>query len=158
MRKTKIIISIICVLVSLVVNAQTKPTIRNKREAEARMTEAKALMKDYRFEEAIEAFEEYIESGFATDSLAAACRRMIATAEMGGEMLERVEEVTILDSAKVTKSEILKVMRIAKDQGSIEMKGDEVAYTTGRGDKSIYAEKGDLWRSYSGMCGQIVGL
>lgn len=150
MRKTKIIISIICVLVSLAVNAQTKPTIRNKREAEARMTEAKALMKDYRFEEAIEAFEEYIESGFATDSLAAACRRMIATAEMGDEMLERVEEVTILDSAKVTKSEMLKVIRIAKDQGSIEMKGNEVAYTTGRGDKSIYSEKGDLWRSYSG--------
>lgn len=150
MRKAKIVILIICVLMSLTVSGQTNSVIRNKRDAEAKMVEAKTLLKDYRFEEAIDAFELYIESGFATDSLAATCRSMIAVAEMGDEMLERIEEVTILDSAKVTRADMLKVMRIAKDQGSLQMSGENVVYTTGRGDKSICAEKGDLWRAYSG--------
>lgn len=151
MRTVKSIIIIMCVLMSLTVNGQTNSVIRNKREAEAKIVEAKTLLKDYRFEEAIEAFEDYIESGFAIDSLAATCRRMIAVAETGDEMLERIEEVTILDSAKVVKADMLKVMRIAKDQGSIQMDGENVVYTTGRGDKSIYSEQGDLWKSFSGV-------
>ncbi|MBQ8721620.1 MAG: PD40 domain-containing protein [Paludibacteraceae bacterium] len=105
----------------------------------------------YRFDEAALAFSTYIESlGEGQDSLLNIYQPKFLKANLGASMIDRVEDIAIIDSVKVHKQHFLSAYRLPRDLGKLdlyyEMYGipteqPQGAYYTGRGDKMLFANK-----------------
>jgi hypothetical protein len=104
----------------------------------------------YRFEDAAEAYSAYIASlDVEQDSLINIYKQKIAKTDLGINMLDRVEDVAIIDSVKVYKKEFLSVYKLPRDLGKLDFYGEvndvwidlpQMAYYTGRDDKMLFAE------------------
>ena len=76
-------------------------------------------------------------------------KQKIAKTDLGINMLDRVEDVAIIDSVKVYKKEFLSVYKLPRDLGKLDFYGEvndvwidlpQMAYYTGRDDKMLFAE------------------
>ena len=116
----------------------------------------------YRFDEAAVAYSTYLESlGLDQDSLVNVYQSKVLKSNLGASMLERVEDIAVIDSVKMHKQQFLSAYRLPRDLGKLDLYRDEddvqaeqpqVAYYTGRGDKMLFAsnhgEQLDLNVSY----------
>ena len=116
----------------------------------------------YRFDEAAVAYSTYLESlGLDQDSLVNVYQSKVLKSNLGASMLDRVEDIAVIDSVKMHKQQFLSAYRLPRDLGKLDLYRDEddvqteqpqVAYYTGRGDKMLFAsnhgEQLDLNVSY----------
>ncbi len=105
----------------------------------------------YRFEESAIAYSVYIESlEEGQDSLLNIYQPKFLKSNLGASMIERVEDIAVIDSVKVHKQHFLSAYRLPRDLGKLdlyyEMYGipteqPQGAYYTGRGDKMLFSNK-----------------
>lgn len=110
----------------------------------------------YRFAEASDALALYIENSTLSESKREEYNEKLFKANLGASMLDRVEDIAIVDSVKLHKDMFLEAYRLSKDLGKLDLyyeiyglktKYPQLAYYTGRGDKMIFAREnltGDL--------------
>lgn len=111
----------------------------------------------YRFEESVAAYSAYIETlGEGEDSLLMVYQTKIMKSNLGASMLERVEDIAVIDSVKIDKQHFLSAYRLPRDLGKLGLYRDEDGvsteevrgvYYTGREDKMLFAngvDGGDL--------------
>lgn len=107
-------------------------------------------MELWRFEEAVSAYEAYIDArrntaegrtiDEAVDRRLVHVRREMKKAEVYGRYMKRVAEVCIVDSAEVAKGEEVGYIgaRLSSEAGSLRVDGEGgVVYTSQRGDRAI---------------------
>ena len=112
---------------------------------------AEIYFEEYRFEEASAALMSYIETlGEGQDSLLKVYNDRLVVMNLGVSMLERVEDVAVVDSVKVHKSQLLSAYRLPRELGKLDWYNKDedrqrgrLAYYTGRGDKMLFADKRD---------------
>lgn len=106
----------------------------------------------YQFDKAIENYNKYKKMVAKNKEAVAETEKKIAQAQRGKRMLERVEEVQIIDSLIVDKKEFFTRYKMSAEAGNIrsfneffkENRADDgIVYQTQRGDKIIYSEKKD---------------
>ncbi|MDR0371517.1 MAG: hypothetical protein LBH80_06670, partial [Prevotellaceae bacterium] len=119
--------------------------------------------KTYRFKQAIEAYEEYLSSlknGTETDENM--LKLKLRKAELAQSMLEKVENIALIDSFSVDKKDFLKYYQFNKELGSLEQTTlpddslgrvrDKIKYTTERKDRILFSDLNndtfDLFTSY----------
>ena len=108
--------------------------------------------KQYRFDEASAAYNAYIESlEIGEDSLLNIYQPKLFRANMGASMIDRVEDIAVIDSVKVHKQHFLSAYRLPRDLGKLDLyyevyglptEQPQLAYYTGREDKMLFANKG----------------
>ncbi len=115
-----------------------------KRQPEVHAYLAKALQETYRFDEAVTAWEGCIawqtKKKQNTDVALAALER----AKKGGRMLRNVEEILVVDSIVVEKTQLLRHLFCGKDIGKIAWASDDAnrqrtAHVNDWGDKELVA-------------------
>jgi hypothetical protein len=103
----------------------------------------------YRFDLSVIAFQNYITTLPAEDPKIDVFKKKLEKAEMAARLLNRVEDVTILDSVLVNKSTFLDMYSIGAELGSIKTKKilvrdstwlDKITYTTERKDRMIFSD------------------
>ena len=137
------------IIIAAVMTVMVKPT-----EVERLWIDAQAAFEAYRFDEAVELTDKYLADTRHDTSRNGECEELKRRANRAGEMLEAVEEITILDSVKTVKNNMLDFFGIARETGTLrQLETGGVMFTTGRGDRSIVAEKTekdfDLYLKYS---------
>ena len=105
----------------------------------------------YRFEDATTAYSAYIETlSEGQDSLLKVYQSKIVKCNLGASMLERVEDIAVIDSIKVDKQHFLSAYRLPRDLGKLDLYREkhgvpteqpQGAYYTGREDKMLFANK-----------------
>lgn len=105
----------------------------------------------YRFEESVEAYSTYIESlEPGQDSLLNIYQPKLIKSNLGASMIDRVEDIAVIDSVKVHKQHFLSTYRLPRDLGKLDLyyevygmptEQPQGAYYTGRGDKMLFSNK-----------------
>ena len=105
----------------------------------------------YRFEESVEAYSTYIESlEPEQDSLLNIYQPKLIKSNLGASMIDRVEDIAVIDSVKVHKQHFLSAYRLPRDLGKLDLyyevygmptEQPQGAYYTGRGDKMLFSNK-----------------
>ena len=105
----------------------------------------------YRFAEAVVAYSACIENlGEGQDSLLNLYQMKILKSELGASMINRVEDIAVIDSVKVHKRHFLSAYRLPRDLGKLDLYEEKQempveqlqgVYYTGRGDKMLFANK-----------------
>jgi hypothetical protein len=107
-------------------------------------------MTQYKFEEAANVIAEYIDKKELADYQKEECQAKLIKANQGASMLDRVEDIAIIDSVKITKTEFLQAYRLSRDFGKLDFFFEiyglptaqpQVVYYTGRGDKMLFARE-----------------
>lgn len=116
--------------------------------------DAKVAFDSYKFDLAIELIDTYTTNARHNKNNDAQCAELRSRAVHAVDMMDNVEEVTILDSIKCTKGEMLDFIYVPRESGTLKMlDSGGVRFTTGRGDKNIVAENEngqfDLFLKYS---------
>lgn len=84
------------------------------------------------------------------DSLLNIYNKKLLRANLGISMLDRVEDIAIIDSVKVHKSHFLSAYRLPRDLGKLDLyyevygrltEQPQLAYYTGRGDKMLFSKE-----------------
>ena len=114
----------------------------------------------YRFDDAINAYENYLKH-FSKNDDAELARESMVRAELGKHMLERIEDVAIIDSFHVNANEFLQAYHLNRELGEVmplaqlfgrSVTPEKYAYMSGRQDRIIYPKEGasgkDLMISY----------
>lgn len=102
----------------------------------------------YAFEESAAAYSGYLSKPLLNDTLSRKVEKKHRQAVLGARFLNRVEDVVIVDSIVVDKSDFLKKIQVPLDLGTfiqrqlLTEKGavDNIRYTTQRGDRSYFSE------------------
>jgi tetratricopeptide (TPR) repeat protein len=103
----------------------------------------------YRFEEAATAYQAFVATLKLDDSKLPDYQRKIKLAEAGARLLTKVDDIAIVDSAVVNKSEFLKFYKFSSELGSLRQEllkltprrsADKVRYTTQRQDRVYYSD------------------
>jgi len=106
----------------------------------------------YRFEEAVEAFEEYIEAQTKRKQSTEAANSLLERSKANARMLKGVEDVCVIDSFVVDKANFLDVYKISEESGKIHTYNDffkvqgnneGTVYETEIGNKIYYSKIGD---------------
>ena len=87
----------------------------------------------YKFSEAAEAMRKYIELRGETLENPEECQEKIRKAEMGIDMLSRVENIAIADSVKIAKTHFLEAYRLPKELGTLSFYSNMSLYEFGMG-------------------------
>ncbi|MCQ2332386.1 MAG: hypothetical protein MJZ95_04175 [Paludibacteraceae bacterium] len=126
---------------------------QSRKQKEAEEIRQKAIMayQAYRFREAREMLEEYLASDYRDMAKDAETVNMLNRAEKAANMLDRVESVTITDSTVVDKERLLNAYTFGEELGQLVQTGKGMMYVSGRGDRSVYSENGDIWCSWNGV-------
>jgi tetratricopeptide (TPR) repeat protein len=110
---------------------------------------AESYHNTYRFEEAVTAYQACVGALKPDDSKLPEFQRKIKQAEAGARMLTKVDDIAIVDSAVVSKSEFLKFYKFSAELGSLKQEPlklssrrnvDKVKYTTQRQDRVYYSD------------------
>ncbi|MDR0810948.1 MAG: hypothetical protein LBN23_01535 [Paludibacter sp.] len=102
----------------------------------------------YRFKEAETAYSTYFEKLAANDSRAENVKRKIKKSAAAAELLNRTEDIMIIDSIAVEKDKLLDFMHFNRELGSLKCEKiqtndtvfDKIIFTTQRGDRKIYSD------------------
>ena len=109
---------------------------------------AEVYMKTYRFEEAVEMFEDYIEQLAKKEQDTAPWEVRLAAAEEGVRMLSKVERVEVIDSVVVDRDAILDAYVLSEESGKLMTYRDffqredapgAVVYVNQKGNQAYYA-------------------
>ena len=120
---------------------------------------------DYRFQEASIAYDNWLESDKITADEKIQVAKLAAKAKLGAAMLERVEDIGIIDSVKADKADFVQSIKVAREMGSFSLSSDLlglrsddylVAFQSGRNDRRYLAlrqegTQSDLYQSYNLM-------
>jgi len=110
---------------------------------------AEIYYNNYNFELASQAYKIYISNLDSLDKQITGLNMKLKNAELGAKLIRRVEDITIIDSIVVNKSEFLKFYKIGKELGSIEQKRlklnnrqivDKISFTTQRNDRMFFSD------------------
>ena len=118
----------------------------------------------YHFDEAVKAYQKYLNSIPADGKEALLLKNKIHRSELAAKMLERVDDIVIVDSMKIDKSKFLQHYNLPPDLGSLEQsfvqiknnkKYDKITYTTQRQDRKYFTDtinsQLDIFTSYKLM-------
>ncbi len=115
---------------------------------------AEAYFETYRFEKSANAMMLYLELMDGRIADVSEYQKKIYRAQLGASMIERVADVSVIDSVKLHKSQVLKGYRMQSDLGHIAMLDDsltheaepQMVYYSGRNDRMFFAydEGGNL--------------
>lgn len=109
-----------------------------------------AYFESYYFEKAVDALNLYIElsEGKISDAEELSLQGELRKAQLGASMIERIEDVAIIDSVKLHKAQFLSAYRLSAELGSVapyyEIVGmptpkQQMVFNSGRNDRMIYA-------------------
>ena len=109
----------------------------------------------YRFAESVAAYQSYIQTLEAENPQIQEFEKKIQTSELGERLLNRVEDIAIIDSMVVNKNEFLRFYKQSRETGSLTQERirlinkqihDKITYTTERGDRSYFSDsiKGNM--------------
>jgi len=109
----------------------------------------------YQFEMSIEAYQNYISTLAPDDKKIAEVEALIKKSELGAKLLNRVENITIIDSNIVNKSDFLRFYDLNSELGSLSQQRirlnakttqDKITFTTQRGDRQFLSDsvKGNM--------------
>lgn len=124
----------------------TKAAQRNVADAFRYLAELQA--DQYRFDEAAESMEQYIELLQKKKADTADAERRLERIKQGGRMLKGTEQVTIIDSFVVDKSRLLSAYKVGPESGTIETynryfetdaQPESMLYRTELGNRIYYA-------------------
>lgn len=103
----------------------------------------------YQFENAVEAYESYLSSFSSDDENYPEAEKQLKRAKLGANLLSRVEDVEIVDSVVVDKSDFLSKIPMIPELGTLKQqqpdlgekgKIDNMRYITQRGDRMYASE------------------
>lgn len=106
--------------------------------------------RDYRFEEALKQYNEYLEQLKKKKMDTAEAEKLIKDAERASRMLRRVEEVQIIDSLIVDKASFFEHYKLSSESGTLHdyntffnlsSKNSSTVYQNQRKDKILYGAK-----------------
>ena len=106
--------------------------------------------REYRFEEALEQYNKYLEHLTKKKMNTVEADMRIKNAERAAQMLRRVEEVQIIDSLIVDKADFFKHYKLSPESGTLHdyntffntsSKNNSTVYQNQRGDKIVYGAK-----------------
>lgn len=124
---------------------------RKQKEAEEIRQKAIKAYQEYRFGEARDMLEEYLANDYRDMTNDAEAAKMLRRTEKAANMLDRVESVAITDSMLVDKKRLLSAYKFGEELGQLIETGKGMMYVSGRGDRNVYSENGDIWCSWSGV-------
>jgi tetratricopeptide (TPR) repeat protein len=115
----------------------------------------------YRFDQSVAAYQAYISSLKPDDRKIAEYQRKLKQAEDAMRLFSKIEDVAIVDSVVVNKSEFLKYYKFSSELGSLSQESlkltphrtvDKIKYTTQRQDRVYYSDsirgQMDIFTSY----------
>lgn len=94
---------------------------------------------DYQFDEAIEAYRNYLKAGSPDEARQAKIEEKISFAQKAARYIKRVEDVRIIDSINLPKKDFLRAYNLSAESGSLSKSGELVFYTNQRQDRRIMA-------------------
>jgi tetratricopeptide (TPR) repeat protein len=103
----------------------------------------------YRFDESIRAYNDYLETLDPNDNRIATIESNIKKSELGAKLLNRVEDIAIVDSTIVNKNDFLNFYKYSKELGKLQHNRirlkdqtvhDRIIYTTERGDRLFFSD------------------
>jgi len=112
---------------------------------------ADSYFQEYRFTEAIEYFTIYTNSSSVNQSFLSDVNDKLRRARIAARLINRVEDVEIIDSMMVDKKDFLKYFKLSRETGKFSIqvvnnsdKGltDLVTFITQRGDRKIFSDLG----------------
>ncbi|MDD3079190.1 MAG: hypothetical protein PHH37_08805 [Paludibacter sp.] len=116
----------------------------------------------YRFTKSVDAYQQYIASLEEVDERIPELQKLLQKSETAEKLMNRVEDIAIVDSFLVNKNDILAFYQFSNELGKLTQKrmkfgnshtlADKISYTTQRGDRTIFSDslKGnmDIFSSY----------
>ena len=103
----------------------------------------------YRFDESVLAYKNYISTLKPTDAKLPEYLEKVKKAENAMTLMSRIEDISIIDSVVVNKSDFLKFYKFNKELGSLNQetiqlknhrKADKIKYTTQRQDRVYFSD------------------
>lgn len=103
----------------------------------------------YRFDESVMAYQTYMATLNPDDSKLPEYQRKIKQAENAARLLAKVDDIAIVDSAVVNKSDFLRFYKFSSELGSLKQEQiklanrksvDKITYTTQRQDRIYYSD------------------
>lgn len=143
-------ILMILILSSVAVSVMLGQGRRQKEAEEIRQKAVKAY-ETYRFREARAMLEEYLASDYRDMTKDEEIAKMLNKAERAENMMDRVESVAITDSIVLSKEKLLNAFQFGEELGQMLKTEKGMMYVSGRGDRSVYSENGDIWCSWNGI-------
>lgn len=116
---------------------------------------AELYFQTYQFDLAIKACQNYIDGLEPDDKNIIQYERLLKKAELGARLLNRVEEIAVIDSVTVNKTDFLKAYSFKSELGTLTQQRvklnnktmhDKVTFTTQRADRSCFSDsvKGNM--------------
>lgn len=112
---------------------------------------------DYFFAEAADAYAQWLDSGEMDETARAHYTERLRQAQLGAQLLQRVEDIALIDSTIASKTEFLALLTIPHEMGRFFASGDGlVGFEAGRKDRRYLTltQNGqtDLW-----LCDNLMG-
>ena len=110
---------------------------------------ADSYFHSYRFSEAIEYFNTYLNSTGVNQSYTADVLDKLRRARLATRLMNRVEDIAVIDSMVVSQQEFLKYYHLSRETGKLQQKSisvrkkgtiDLVSFVTQRGDRRIHSD------------------
>jgi len=109
----------------------------------------------YQFEQSVAAYQNYLSDLEPDDKKIAEIEQSIKKSELGAKLLNRVENISIMDSSIVSKSDFLRYYGLSTELGSLSQQRirlnnkstqDQILFTTQRGDRQYLSDsvKGNM--------------
>jgi tetratricopeptide (TPR) repeat protein len=117
-------------------------------------------MKTYRFFQSVAAYDEYLKTIRETDKEFSLIQKAKKKAELAEKMIQRVDDIQIIDSVVVNKDHFLEFYKFSKDLGSLsakplkigKKKDFKITYITQRQDRKLFSDsvhsQMDIFTSY----------
>ncbi|MFZ4581556.1 MAG: tetratricopeptide repeat protein [Paludibacter sp.] len=116
---------------------------------------AESYFKLYRFELSIATYQAFQATLEPTDPKVRDCEIQLKKAELGQKLMNRVEEISIIDSVVVNKNDFVSVYNIGNELGKLAQQRikinnktfqDKIAFTTPRNDRKLFSDsiKGNM--------------
>jgi tetratricopeptide (TPR) repeat protein len=135
--------------------------LAGKKYPERNMYLGDAYYKTYRFEQSLLAYQTYITSLKTDDSSIAEIQQKMLKVEKVAKLMTKVEDIAIVDSMVVNKSDFLHYYKFSSELGSLNQELmklnsrqaiDKIKYTTQRKDRVYYSDsiqvQMDIFTSY----------
>ena len=102
----------------------------------------------YQFEKATLALQEYVDSKNPESQKLEYCNTILPKTTLGAKLIGRIEEISIIDSTILNKSDFLQFYNLHSDLGTLKREPlkfagkiqDKITYTTQRADRIVYSD------------------
>jgi tetratricopeptide (TPR) repeat protein len=135
--------------------------LAGKKYPERNLYLGDSYFKTYRFEESLQAYQAYIANLKPEDSEISDIQKKVVKAEKAAKLMSKVEDIAIVDSIVVNKSDFLHFYKFSSDLGTLSQELlklnarqtiDKIKYITQRKDRVYYSDSiqghMDIFTSY----------